>query len=76
MQLRRQGDTLSFWRTRAGLEVKHSVRIDKRDLAGLTAFGVDDPHAQRWLLSLAPEPLLIDGIRCEPLEPCLRQLRP
>jgi hypothetical protein len=56
--------------------VKHSVRIDKRDLATLTAFGVDDPHAQRWLLSLAPEPRLIDGIRCEPLEPCLRQLRP
>jgi predicted AAA+ superfamily ATPase len=91
VQLRRQGDTLSFWRTRAGLEVdfvvygpdlfwaievKRSARIDKRDLAGLRAFGVDYPQAQLLLLSLAPEPLLIDGIRCEPLEPWLRQLRP
>lgn len=90
-QLRRQGHTLSFWRTRAGLEVdfvvygpdifwaievKRSARIEKRDLAVLRAFGVDYPQAQRLLLSLAPEPLLIDGIRCEPLEPWLRQLRP
>lgn len=90
-QLRRQGHTLSFWRTRAGLEVdfvvygpdlfwaievKRSARIDKRDLAGLKAFGADYPEAERLLLSLAPEPMLIDGIRCEPLEPWLRQLRP
>lgn len=90
-QLRRQGDTLCFWRTRSGLEVdfvlygpdlfwaiavKRSARIDRRDLAGLKAFGADYPEAQRWLLSLAPESLVIDGIRCEPLEPWLRQLRP
>ena len=90
-QLRRQGDSLSFWRTRSGLEVdfvvygpdlfwaievKRSARIDKHDLAGLKAFGVDYPQAERLLLSFAPEPLLIDGIRCEPLEPWLRQLQP
>ena len=82
--LRRQVDSLSYWRTRSGLEVdfvvygpdlfwaievKRSARIDKRDLTGLKAFGVDYPQAERVLLSFAPEPLLIDGIRCEPLEP-------
>jgi hypothetical protein len=61
-----------FW----AIAVKCSARIDKRHLAGLTAFGVDYPQAQRWLLLLAPEALLIDGIRCEPLDPWLRQLWP
>ena len=49
--------------------MKRIARIDKRDLTGLKAFGVDYPQAERVLLSFAPEPLLIDGIRCEPLEP-------
>lgn len=55
---------------------KRRARIERRDLAGLQAFGADYPQAQRWLLSLAPEPLMIDGIRCEPLEEWLRQLQP
>ncbi|MEB3349178.1 MAG: DUF4143 domain-containing protein [Cyanobacteriota bacterium] len=90
-QLRRHGDSLSFWRTRAGLEVdfvvygpdvfwaievKRSTRIERRDLAGQRAFGADYPEAQRWLLSLAPEPLQIEGIRCEPIDGWLRQLTP
>lgn len=90
-QLRRRGDTLSFWRTRAGLEVdfvlygpdrfwaievKRSRHIDRRDLTALRAFAHDYPEAELLLLSLAPEPLLIDGIRCEPLEPWLRKLQP
>ncbi len=81
----------SLWRTRSGLEVdfvlygpdlfwaievKRRDRIERRDLAGLKAFGEDSPQAQRWLLSLSPEPLLVDGIRCEPLEGWLRQLWP
>ena len=84
-------ESLSFWRTRAGhevdfvlygpdrfwaIEVKRSTRIDRRDLAALRAFGADYPEAEGWLLSFAPEPLLIDGIRCEPIEPWLLQLRP
>jgi len=82
---------LSFWRTRSGLEVdfvvygpdlfwaidvKRSIRIDRRDLAALKAFGADYPQAERLLLSYAPEPLLINGIRCEPLEAWLRRLSP
>ena len=63
-QLRRRGDELNFWRNRTGpdlfwaIEVKRSARIDKHDLAGLKAFGVDYPQAERLLLSFAPEPLL------------------
>ncbi len=90
-QLRRGGARLSFWRTRAGLEVdfvvygpdlflavevKRRNRIDRRDLTGLKAFGSDYPEAERVLLSFMPEPLLIDGIRCEPIGPWLRQLQP
>jgi hypothetical protein len=46
-------------------------------LTGSSArFGADYPEAERWLLSFAPEPLCIDGIRCEPLEPWLRNLTP
>jgi predicted AAA+ superfamily ATPase len=75
-QLRRQGASHSFWRTRSGLEldvvvygtdlfraieVRRSARIDRRDLAGLKAFGTDYPQAECLLLSLAPEPMLIDA---------------
>jgi len=61
-----------FW----AIEVKRSHRIDRRDLKGLKAFAADYPEADCLLLSLCPEPLVIDGIRCEPLEPWLKQLRP
>lgn len=54
---------------------QRTARIGKKDLAGLQAFGADYPEAERWLLSFSPEPLGIDGIRCEPLEPWLRQLQ-
>ena len=90
-QLRANGTQLSFWRTRTGLEVdfvvygpdlflaievKRSARVASADLKGLRAFRADYPEAQSLLLSFCPEPLLIDGIRCEPLEGWLRQLRP
>lgn len=90
-QLRPGGASLQFWRTRAGLEVdfvvygpdlfwaievKRSHHINRRDLKGLKAFAADYPEADCLLLSLCPEPLVIDGIRCEPLEPWLKQLRP
>ena len=58
------------------IEVKRASRVHHRDLTALKAFGQDYPEAQLLLLSFHPEPLLIDGIRCEPLEPWLRQLRP
>jgi len=90
-QLRPEGGTLSFWRTRSGLEVdfiaygpdlflavevKRATRVSPNDLKGLKAFQADYPEAQCLLLSFCPEPLLIDGIRCEPLEGWLRHLHP
>ena len=88
-QLRADGTSLSFWRTRAGLEVdfvlygpdvfmavevKRSARVHRRDLSALRAFREDYPEATCCLVSFAPEPLVIDGIRCEPLDPWLRAL--
>ena len=58
------------------MEVKRSARIDRRVLAGLKAFCADNPGAERLLLSFAPEPLLLDGIRCEAVKPWLRFLPP
>lgn len=52
------------------------MAVVRRDLAGLKAFGTDYPQAARRLLSFAPELLLIDGIRCEPVELWLRRLSP
>jgi len=90
-QLRTEGGTLSFWRTRSGLEVdfiaygpglflavevKRATRVSRSDLKGLKAFKADYPEAECLLLSFCPEPLLIDGIRCEPLEGWLRTLQP
>lgn len=90
-QLRPEGGTLSFWRTRSGLEVdfivygpglflavevKRAATVSARDLKGLKAFQAEYPEAECLLLSFCPEPLLIDGIRCEPLESWLRALQP
>ena len=90
-QLRPGGASLSFWRTRAGLEVNfvlegpelflaiqvnRSAFLQQGDLAALKAFGQDYPEAQLLLLSFHRELRRIDGICCEPLEPWLRQLRP
>ena len=90
-QLRANGTQLSFWRTRTGLEVdfvvygpnlfqaievKRAAKVTSADLKGLKAFRADYPEVQCLLLCFCPEPLLIDGIRCEPLEGWLRQLRP
>jgi predicted AAA+ superfamily ATPase len=90
-QLRPGCASLTFWRTRAGLEVNFvlegpelflAIQVNRsafpqhKDLAALKAFGQDNPEAQLLLLSSHPEPRRIDGIGCEPLEPWLRQLRP
>jgi len=90
-QLRANGTQLSFWRTRAGLEVdfvvygpnhfqaievKRAAKVTSAELKGLRAFQADYPEAECLLLSFCPEPLLIDGIRCEPLESWLLELRP
>jgi hypothetical protein len=75
-QLRPGGASLSFWRTRAGLEVdfglygpdlflaievKRAARLHHRDLAALRVFQEDYPEAQLLLLFIHPEPLVMDG---------------
>ncbi|MBY0545508.1 MAG: AAA family ATPase [Gammaproteobacteria bacterium] len=83
--------TISYWRTRAGLEidfivygpqglhaleVKHSSRVDRHDLKSLQAFKIDYPMAQCFLLYQGTEQLMIEGILCLPCDMFLKQLRP
>nr|WP_255015388.1 DUF4143 domain-containing protein [Cyanobium sp. BA20m-p-22] len=68
-QLRPGGAQLSFWRTRSGLEVDFIVYSPNLFLA------IEVKRSRRIDRSDL-KALLIDGIRCEPLEKWLRQLRP
>ncbi len=56
------------------VEVKRSARVHRRDLSALRAFRDDYPEADCCLVSFAVEPLVMDGIRCERLDPRLRSL--
>lgn len=82
--------TLSYWRTRSGLEVdfiiygadlyaievKHNHKVDRHDLKNLHAFKADYPMAQGLLLYQGKEQLLIEGILCLPCDLFLKQLKP
>ena len=68
-QLRPGGAQLSFWRTRSGLEVDFIVY-------GPNLFQAIEVKRSRRIDRSDLKPLQIDGIRCEPLETWLRQLRP
>ena len=58
------------------IEVKNTARVRPADLRGLRAFRADYPSCVPLLLFRGAEPLLIDGIRCVPVEAFLRALRP
>lgn len=84
--------TLTFWRTRTGLEVdfivygpqtflaleiKNSEKINpKEDLKGLKAFREEYPEAKVILLNRAKKALVIDEILCLPCETFLSQIHP
>jgi uncharacterized protein len=85
------GVELFFWRTRSGvevdfvvygeagfwaIEVKNAARIRASDLAGLRAFAADYPECRPILLYRGADPLLIDGVRCLPVESFLKSVRP
>lgn len=86
------GDTkLFFWRTRHGVEVDFVVYGDlgfmaievqnapivrSNDLRSLRTFLEDYPEAKPLLLYRGSEELMIDGIRCVPIEKFLRSLTP
>lgn len=82
---------LSFWRTRAGLEVdfilygprhfyaievKNNKTISPSDLRGLKEFMIDYPEATPFLLYRGKEKLKRDGILCLPVEAFLINLNP
>ncbi len=83
--------TLSFWRTRAGLEVdfvvygatgvwavevKNTARVRPEDLRGLAAFGQEYPQSHRLLLYRGTQRLRLAETLCLPVDDFLRVLRP
>jgi predicted AAA+ superfamily ATPase len=82
---------LYFWRTRAGsevdfivygaagfwgIEVKNTHTVRSADLRGLRALRADYPECEPLLLYRGDDPLVVDGIRCLPVEGFLRDVRP
>jgi predicted AAA+ superfamily ATPase len=89
--IRDRGETLSFWRTRAGsevdfvlygedlfaaVEVKNARELRPRDLSGLVSFGEDYPEASRILAHRGEERTVERGVLCLPVEELLRALDP
>lgn len=86
------GDSkLFFWRTRSGvevdfvvygdlgflaIEVQNSPTVRSNDLRPLRTFIADYPEAKAVLLYRGSEELMIDGIRCLPVDSFLRGLAP
>jgi predicted AAA+ superfamily ATPase len=83
--------TLSFWRTRSGvevdfiiygpksfwaIEVKNSKKIFPNDIKPLEAFLKDYPMAKAIVLYRGTEYLRLNTIHCIPCEDFLRQLKP
>lgn len=82
---------LSYWRTRSGVEVdfivygpngfwavevKHGASVRREDVRPLRAFVDDYPACEPVLLYRGDERLLIDGVRCVPVDEFLAELRP
>jgi predicted AAA+ superfamily ATPase len=87
----RRDCTLSFWRTRSGvevdfivygsggfwaIEVQNTARVRPQDLQALQRFRQDYPECEAVLLYRGDAQLLIDGIWCVPGEEFLRVLHP
>jgi len=91
LALRGRGETLSFWRTRAGnevdfvvygeglfaaIEVKNARTLRPRDFSGLASFGEDYPEAARVLAYRGSERTVERGVLCLPVEELLHALDP
>jgi predicted AAA+ superfamily ATPase len=89
--LRHGDETLSFWRTRSGvevdfvvygereftaIEVKNAARLRPEDLRGLRAFGEEYPEARRLLLYRGSRRFVRDGVPCWPVEDFLLRVHP
>jgi predicted AAA+ superfamily ATPase len=88
---RAAGETLSYWRTKAGtevdfvvygqdvfwaIEVKHAAKLSSKDVRGLRAFREDYPEATACLLYMGTERLVIDGVLCMPCAQFLANFHP
>lgn len=88
---RNEGDSLHFWRTRAGvevdfvvygpntlaaIEVKNTGRVRAEDVRGLRAFGEDYPQSRRALLYRGKDRLKLNKVLCLPCEEFLLALHP
>jgi len=84
-------NTLYYWHTRRGvevdfvvygddglhaIEVKNAMRVHNRDLRPLKTFLTDYPESSATLLYRGSQRLVIDGIRCVPVEDYLTALVP
>jgi predicted AAA+ superfamily ATPase len=82
---------LFYWRTRAGsevdfvvygsdgfwaVEVKNAARVRPEDLRALRGFAAEYPECEPVFLYRGTDRLLVDGIRCLPVEEFLAQLHP
>jgi predicted AAA+ superfamily ATPase len=82
---------LHFWRTQSGAEVdfvlygpnvfqgiqvQNSTEVRSTDLRSLKTFAGDYPEAEPLVLYRGERWLVVDGIRCVPVEGYLRELRP
>jgi uncharacterized protein len=85
------GFEMSYWRTRYGVEVdfvvygpdgfwavevKNTARIRAADVRPLLSFTADYPEAEPVLLYRGTERLLVENVRCLPVEEFLLELRP
>jgi predicted AAA+ superfamily ATPase len=82
---------LYYWRTRSGvevdfvvygpsgfwaIEVKNGMRPRTADVRALREFASDYPECEPLLLHRGQERLNVGGVRCEPVEAFLAQLKP
>jgi predicted AAA+ superfamily ATPase len=89
--LRGRGESLYYWRTRAGnevdfvlygedifaaIEVKNTRALRPRDFSGLASFGEDYPEAKRILAHRGADRTVERGVLCVPVEDLLRELDP
>lgn len=82
---------LAYWRTRSGVEVdfvvygpegfwavevKHAATVRREDVRSLRTFREDYPECQPILVYRGHDRLLVDGVRCLPVDEFLVGLRP
>jgi predicted AAA+ superfamily ATPase len=91
VEAQKSSSSLSFWRTRAGvevdfivygeagffaIEVKNNTQAFKGDVQGLKEFYKDYPECTPLLLYRGSKKVVVNGILCIPCEEFLLQIKP